>query len=143
MKPVQRDCLCKTYSAQQKGTSSHNKLRKKQAMNDLTLPRMRLYQPHNAYNIYFMLERQRLIQEMKELCGTKAVQHHEQISYDLTGYDFLSLPDFPPRFQNIQMPSGWFVPGKNSKRKHVRTHGCELLIMMPLLLVPCQMNMTF
>jgi hypothetical protein len=79
----------KPPSAQQKGTPPHNKLRKKRAMNDLTLPRMRLYQPHNAYNIYFMLERQRLIQEMKELCGTKAVQHHEQISYDLTGYDFL------------------------------------------------------
>ena len=101
-------------------------------MNHLTLPSMRLYQPHNTYNIYFMLERQRLIQEMEEVCGTKAVQHHEQILYDLAGYDFLSLPDFPPRFQNIQMPSGWFVPGKNSKRKHVKTHGCELLIMMPL-----------
>jgi len=85
----------------------------------------RLVQPHNAYNIYFILERHKLIEEMEGLCGTAAVQHHRQISYNLTGYDFLTLPDLPPRFQNLQLPLGWFVPGKNSKRKHRKTHGCE------------------
>ena len=95
-------------------------------MNDLTLPSMRLFQPHNAYNIYFMLERYQLIHEMEGLCGIAAVQNHQQISYDLAGYDFLPLPDLPPRFQKLQLPLGWFVPGKNSKRKHTKTHGCEL-----------------
>jgi hypothetical protein len=87
---------------------------------------MRLAQPHNAYNIFFMLERQRLIHEMEKSCGTAAVDKHQQLSYDLAGYDFLTLPDFPLRYQNLQMPEGWFVPGKNSKRKHVRSHGREL-----------------
>jgi hypothetical protein len=86
----------------------------------------RLAQPHNAYNIFFMLERQRLIHEMERSCGTAAIDHHQHLSYDLAGYDFLTLPDFPLRYQNLQMPEGWFVPGKNSKRKHVRSHGREL-----------------
>jgi hypothetical protein len=92
----------------------------------VTLANRRLAQPHNAYNIYFMLERYKMIHEMEGLCGTAAVQHHHQISYDLSGYDLLTLPDLPPRFQNLQLPLGWFVPGKNSKRKHIKTRGCEL-----------------
>jgi hypothetical protein len=92
----------------------------------VSLANKRLPQPHNAYNIYFMLERYQLIHEMEGLCGIAAVQNPQQISYDLAGYDFLPLPDLPPRFQNLELPPGWFVPGKNSKRKHTKTHGCEL-----------------
>ena len=92
----------------------------------VTLANRRLAQPHNAYNIYFILERYKLIHEMEWSCGTGAVQHHPQISYDLAGYDFLTLPDLPPPHQNLQLPLGWFVPGKNSKRKHRKTPGCEL-----------------
>ena len=92
----------------------------------VTLANRRLPQPHNSYNIYFMLERYRLIHEMEGLRGTAAVQNHQQISYDLAGYDILPLPDLPTRFQNLELPPGWFVPGKNSKRKHTKTHGCEL-----------------
>jgi hypothetical protein len=99
---------------------------------EVTLAKRRLAQPHNIYNIYFMLERQKLIHEMEGSCGTAAVQHHTQISYDLTGYDSLTLPDLPPRYQNLQLPRGWFVPGKNSKQKHAKTHGCELLMPSPL-----------
>ena len=83
----------------------------------VTLANRRLAQPHNAYNIYFMLERYKLIHDMEGSCGTAA--------YDLNGYDLLTLPDLPPGFQNLQLPLGWFVPGKNSKRKHKKTHGCE------------------
>jgi hypothetical protein len=91
----------------------------------VTLANKRLAQPHNAYNIYFMLERYMLIHEMEGLGRTAAAEHHQQISYDLGGYDLLTLPDLPPQFQNLQLPVGWFVPGKNSKRKHTKTHGCE------------------
>jgi len=59
---------------------------------ETTLVNRRLFRPHNAYNIYFILERSRLIHEMEGSSGTAAV----------------------------------FVPGKNSKRKHTKTHGCEL-----------------
>jgi len=93
-----------------------------------TRPHLRLPQPHNAYNIYFILERQRLIDEMESrMWDPDAVKKEkEEFSlHDLTGsgYDFLSLPDFPPRFINLNMPHGWYVPGRNSKRKHVRSHG--------------------
>ena len=95
-----------------------------------TRPHLRLPQPHNAYNIYFILERQRLIDEIElRMWDPDAVkeQKEEFSLYDLTGsgYDFLSLPDFPPRFINLNMPHGWYVPGRNSKRKHVRSHGRE------------------
>ncbi|KAL3822581.1 hypothetical protein ACHAXA_011500 [Cyclostephanos tholiformis] len=84
----------------------------------------RLPQPLNVYNIFFALERQRLIQE-EGSCGKAAVlQHKHDLSYyDLAGYDPISFPGLPPRFQNVKMPQGWFVPGKNSKRKHVKSHG--------------------
>ena len=62
---------------------------------------------------------------IEESCGKAAEDHNQQLSCDLSGYDFLSLPDLPPRFQHVHMPQGWYVPGKNSKRKHVKSHGCE------------------
>jgi hypothetical protein len=88
----------------------------------------RLSQPHNVYNIFFMLERQRLIQMIEESCGKAVADHQQQLSYNLSGYDFLSLPDLPSRFQHVRMPEGWYVPGKNSKRKHVKSHGCKFLL---------------
>ena len=54
-------------------------------------------------------------------------KHQELSRRDLAGYDYLGLPDLPPRFQGLQMSPGWFVSGKNSKRKHVKSHGGELL----------------
>jgi hypothetical protein len=94
-----------------------------------------LHRPYHAYNIFFMLERERLIQEMKELGGTVDAKQHHQLSYDLAGYGFITLPDLPPRFQHVHMPKGWYAPGKNTKRKHVRTHGCKFSILLMLLLV--------
>ena len=93
-----------------------------------------LHKPHNAYNIYFILERQRLIcakgliDALEGSRGTETIKMHHQSSSDLAGYDSLSLPDLPdlpPRFEHLQLPRGWYVPGKNTKRKHVKTHGRE------------------
>ena len=82
----------------------------------------RLSQPHHAYNVFFTLERLRLIDKKTTVDATsgKVVQtpSQQQISYDLDGYESLALPDLPPRYQHLQLPMGWFVPGKNSKRKH-------------------------
>lgn len=43
--------------------------------------------------------------------------------FDLAGYDFLTLPDLPPRYQGLTLDHGWYVPGKNANRKHVKSHG--------------------
>jgi len=93
--------------------------------NGVALFNKRLHQPHNVYNIFFMLEKQRIFQKIEESCGIAAGD--QQLSYDLAGYDSLSLPDLPPRFQHVHMPKGWYVPGKNSGRKHVKSRGRELL----------------
>lgn len=110
-------------------------------MNKNDLPAKRLAKPINVHNIFFKLERQRLIQEnqqdmrrqklISEIQGVKcetppAVEQYYPYPPDLTGYEFLSLPDLPPRYQHVKMPPGWFVPGKDPKRKHVRVPGCEL-----------------
>jgi len=78
-------------------------------------------QPHNAYNIFFILERKRLIYELEG----SVVDNNQQMSYDLDGYENLCLPNLPPKFQHLHLPPGWFVPGKNSKRKHAKTHGSK------------------
>jgi hypothetical protein len=74
-----------------------------------------------SHNFYFILKRQRLIHEIPH--------QQQQLLYDLTGYDSLSLPHLPPQFQNMQLPQGWFVPGKKSEQKHTKIHECELFDM--------------
>jgi hypothetical protein len=97
--------------------------------NDAALSIKRRNQPHNAYNIFFMLERYLLVQETGRLSGIEAADQNQQPSYDLAGYKCINLPDLPPRFCSLILPRGWFVPGKNvkRKRKHVKTHGGESL----------------
>ena len=71
----------------------------------VTLANRRLAQPHNAYNIYFMLERYKLIHDMEGSCGTAA--------YNLNGYDLLTLPVLPPGFQSLQLPLGFLTRDHN------------------------------
>jgi hypothetical protein len=96
-------------------------------MNDTSPPpSKRRTLPNNVYNIFFTLERHKLIQEKEKKVGSCGTRTVEQPPRDLAGYEFLSLPDLPPRFRDLQLPQGWFVStGKNRNRKHVRSHGCE------------------
>jgi hypothetical protein len=85
-------------------------------------------QPSNVYNVFFTLERFRLIDTMAG-SSTKSEASQLQKSYDLDGYESLALPDLPPRYQHLQLPMGWFIPGKNSKRKHTKSENdCELYV---------------
>ena len=91
--------------------------------------RRRRPQPSNVYNVFFTLERFRLIDTMADASCTKSEANQLQKSYDLDGYESLALPDLPPRYQHLQLPMGWFVPGKNSKRKHTKSENdCELYV---------------
>jgi len=86
-------------------------------------------QASNAYNVFFTLERLRLIDTTTDASTCDNSETNQlQESYDLDGYESLALPDLPPRYQHLQLPMGWFVPGKSSKRKK-RTKSkneCEL-----------------
>jgi hypothetical protein len=87
-------------------------------------------QPSNVYNVFFTLERFRLIDSMADdVSSSESEANQQQKSYDLDGYESLALPDIPPRYQHLQLPIGWFVPGKNSKRKHTKSENdCELYV---------------
>ena len=83
--------------------------------------------PYNVYNLFFILERARLIQACIEdvSSGTAAAIQQSSTSYHVAGYDHLCLPELPPRYHGLQLPSDWCVPGKNARRKHVATNGRE------------------
>ena len=74
-----------------------------------------LRRPHDACSIYFILEKERNAHELsaKGSSEKKAAEHQQELSFDLAGYDFLSLPDPPTQYRNLKMPHGWFVRGKD------------------------------
>jgi hypothetical protein len=93
-----------------------------------------LAQPHNCYNIFFILEREKLIRARQgsRSSGEKVVlaasgePESSSSSFGRAGYCFLRLPDLPPRYQDLVLSHDWYVPGKNANRKHVKnaeTHG--------------------
>ena len=87
--------------------------------------------PHNVYNVFFLLERLRLIDTTTDASSSESETNQLQKSYDLNGYESLTLPDLPPRYQHLHLPMGWFVPGKNSKRKHTKSNSaCEYDVCM-------------
>jgi len=83
-----------------------------------------LARPCNVYNIFFILERARIIQQFCSGKDAPAIQLSPS-SINFFGYEQLSLPDLPPRYCDLILPPDWFVPGKNAKRKHVATNGRE------------------
>ncbi len=103
-----------------------------------------LARPYNVYNIFFILERARIVQAAIEHATNGATTPAKQLqssSADFSGYDLLCLPDLPPRYHDLILPPDWYVSGKNAKRKHVATHGRELLKNRydcdSIILVPC------
>ena len=74
--------------------------------------------PYNRYNLYFILERERLIQMRGGHTSTRR-------STDVVDSSFwVELPPLPPRYDGILMPVNWYFPiKKNGKRLHRKTHG--------------------
>ena len=122
-------------------------------------PSISILRPYNSYNIFFILERVRIIEDRrKKEDGVASLSSSSSPSNDdatrvsspssssdnnssldcnnippLCGYEHLELPPLPPRYAHLKtvLPSNWANPGKNksskSKRKHSRSHGCELV----------------
>ena len=85
--------------------------------------------PYNVYNIFFILERARLLQDcIRDTHHDDGNQRKSQSlssCCDLVGFEQLNLPELPPRYLGLQLPPDWYVPGGKAKRRHVATNGCE------------------
>ena len=99
-----------------------------------------LSRSYSSYNIFFILERFRLLER------NGWIDHQIQQSHMLTGYEDLELPPLPPKYKHLEttLPNGWYMPGKKkqTKRKHKKTHGCEYFMTMFCLLQLCNTNTT-
>lgn len=79
--------------------------------------------PLNRFNLYYILERERLLQSSAEY---KPGQSNQPLPPGIiTGYEGLELPELPPRYSHLELPKDWFVPGKRKlvRRSHRKNHG--------------------
>lgn len=63
--------------------------------------------PYNRYNIYFILERERLLQanpnyNRKDACAEICI----------TGYENMDLPHHPKQYGHLDLAADWYMPGK-------------------------------
>lgn len=81
--------------------------------------------PYNNYNIFFIVERELLIQAR----GKQPSPASSSTAFNFNGYDNIDLPAFPPRYAHLDgmLNPNWFVSGKKhlAKRKHIKSHGGE------------------
>lgn len=93
---------------------------------------MKLIKPYNSYNLFFILERARILEEKK--AGSIASSAKMMVRFSAsqavaTGYEFLDIPPLPPRYRHLEktLAANWYDPGRNklAKRKHGKSHGGE------------------
>ena len=82
--------------------------------------------PYNSYNVFYILERERIIHER----NGKQTTREESSDCDFNWYgSHLEVPSLPPRYIHLEstLAPNWYIPGarKLAKRKHVKSHGGE------------------
>ena len=89
--------------------------------------------PYNNYNLFFILERTRLI-EAKQSGATAISDKTIRPSLHSTptppsAYEFIEIPPLPPRYEHLKscLAENWYDPHRNKlvKRKHSKSHGGE------------------
>ncbi len=75
------------------------------------------YRPYTAYNIFFQLEREFILQSILHV--TPSVD----TLFDQAADDV--IPMLPQKYQEIVLSDDWYIPGKGQrkKRKHRKSHG--------------------
>ena len=75
------------------------------------------YRPYTAYNVFFQLEREFILQCILDV--TPSVD----TVFDQAADDV--LPMLPQKYQEIVLSNDWYIPGKaqRKKRKHRKSHG--------------------
>ena len=71
--------------------------------------------PYTPYNIFYLLERERLVQE-PNVSSNAASTNRERVYPE----DDVELP---ARYKGIVMNPQWYDPNRKEKRKHRKTHG--------------------
>ena len=100
---------------------------------------MKIPQPFNSYNIFYILERTLLLESKKNGAATIPTVHASSSGskkkkarnyarpYQSTGYENVELPPLPPRYEHLKplLKANWYDPGRkmNEKRKHTKSHG--------------------
>ncbi|KAL7529178.1 hypothetical protein ACHAXR_002834 [Thalassiosira sp. AJA248-18] len=83
--------------------------------------------PYNRYNIYYILEREKILQSNPKYCSkTAAAAAADACPADfITGYENLQMPSLPPRYAHLNLSYDWYMPGKRkaTKRDHKKSHG--------------------
>lgn len=75
--------------------------------------------PYNRYNIFFILERELAVQSNSD-CRPS----FEGLPDFVTGFEGLDIPDeLPPCYAHLELSSGWYLPARNTSRKHNKSHG--------------------
>eukprot|EP00584_Thalassiosira_punctigera_P012057 CAMPEP_0172557028 /NCGR_PEP_ID=MMETSP1067-20121228/70989_1 /TAXON_ID=265564 ORGANISM="Thalassiosira punctigera, Strain Tpunct2005C2" /NCGR_SAMPLE_ID=MMETSP1067 /ASSEMBLY_ACC=CAM_ASM_000444 /LENGTH=321 /DNA_ID=CAMNT_0013346003 /DNA_START=1 /DNA_END=966 /DNA_ORIENTATION=+ len=96
-------------------SSSRNTVKRKDNVKSMPSPR-----PYTTYNIFFQLERERIL------------QHDLGVTPDLNSREIFDCSDekyggpaLPSRYQDLLLPQDWYIPGKalRKKRQHRATHG--------------------
>jgi len=74
--------------------------------------------PYTAYNIFFRLEREFILQSVLDV--TPSVDD----VFDPAADDNV-IPSLPQRYQDIILSDDWYIPGKaqRKKRRHRKSHG--------------------
>ena len=76
------------------------------------------YRPYSAYNIFFQLEREFILQSFLDV--TPSVD----TVFDSAADDNI-IPSLPQRYRDIILSDDWYIPGKaqRKKRSHRKSHG--------------------
>jgi hypothetical protein len=88
--------------------------------------RVKPRRPYTPYNIFYLLERELMVQEPKESLENVS----PSASVNGNPEDQLELP---ARYKGIVMSPSWYDPNRKEKRKHRRTHGVRAQICCYLL----------
>jgi len=75
------------------------------------------YRPYTAYNIFFQLEREFILQSILDV--TPSVDNaFDQVVDDV-------IPLLPQKYREVVLSDDWYIPGKaqRKKRKHRKSHG--------------------
>ncbi|EJK74621.1 hypothetical protein THAOC_03689 [Thalassiosira oceanica] len=77
--------------------------------------------PYNRYNLFFILERELILQKNNPTYDPLETFRAPDF---LTGFEGIEMPsELPKRYSKLVLPPGWYLPGRNKRRSHTKSHG--------------------